>query len=188
MKHERWITFCEVLLLVLSLNTIVHADLIYQPAPGTNEDQLWREAGSHLLAGVARIFDGLSAVELGKKDLADEHLKGALSRLKRSSGSYVELTGAIKSPRKFPIAYLPADQRDRIKGTFDAYKVPVPGDERELATLATNEIERIVSFLNGNRIKVIGADLRAVQALLSEITRLQRIGTHSAELMSKILK
>ena len=187
MKRNRWPTVSRVLLLaIMSFTTVVQADLIYQPPPGTKEDHLWREAGSLLLEGIARVFDGLAAVESTKKELAQKHLEDGVSKLKSSSGSYVKLVEAIKLPRKVSIADLSLDQQERIKRTFDVYKVPMPEDEKALARLAINEIKRIMSFLSENRTKVIGADLRTVQNLLSEITRLQRIGTHSAELMLKL--
>ena len=164
----------------------VDAELLYQPPPGTASDARWREGSSSLLEGIARIFDGLAAVESKRPDTAKKHFDEAFRQLARSSEIYVGLVNSIRSPRKIPMERLDDERRKAIVGAFGASRVPIPVDEAAAAKLAADDVKRLLSVFEKERSQVSKADVRAVQRLLSEVTRLQRLGTYTAELMTTL--
>src|SRR5882724_664812 len=176
---------CAVLAASLGLSFNVRAELIYQPPPGSPADDLWRTAGSSLLEGIARIYDGLAEIEK-KKDLrlASKYFDDGISRLQRSSDTYLKLADITKSPRKVFLQSLSVERREPVKRTFDSYNVQIPADEGASARLGANEVGSFLSVFRDNRDKVVSADLLALQRVLGAITRLQRLGTSTAELLS----
>lgn len=170
----------------LGLGFNAYAELVYQPPPGTPADDVWRMAGSSLLEGIARIFDGLAAIETKKNSpSASKYFDDGISRLQRSTDAYAKLAETTKSPRKISIQSLSAERREVVGRTFESYKVPIPTDEAASARLGAYEVRSFLSVFKENRDKVASADLLAVQRVLSAVTRLQRLGTSAAELLSE---
>jgi len=62
----------------------------------------------------------------------------------------------------------------------------IPVDETAAAKLAAAEIGRFLSIFEKERSQVIRADLQAVQRLLTDVTRVQKLGTYTAELMTTL--
>jgi hypothetical protein len=165
---------------------VCRAELVYQPPAGTQAEGLWRNAGSLLLEGVARFFDALAAVEVKNQALARRHLEDAVGKLRDSVTTYEKVRAVIPRPRKVPFEKLSGIKQQQIVRTFESYKISPPQNEADAAALAANEVKRFVSILNESGSKIIEADLETVQRLLLEITRLQRIGTQTAEIMSTL--
>ena len=168
---------------ILMLSTAVKAELIYQPTE-SKIDKLWRSAGSSLLDGLSSIFDGLVALEQKDPFMAKKIMELAELRLKASKKAYTQVIKAIKRPRKIKTGALPGDRRERILRTFSSYKVQLPADELSVAKLAVEETERLIQVVGKRSSKFNENNLLEVQFILQQITRLLRLGTYSAEMMS----
>ncbi|MGZ9262273.1 MAG: hypothetical protein ACXW6V_22615 [Candidatus Binatia bacterium] len=182
----KWIGGALLTLFALNVTVTVNAELLYQPPPGGALDARWREGSSALLEGIARIFDGLAAIESKRSVIANRHFDDAFRQLGRSSEIYSGLVNSIRSPRKISIERLNPDRQKLILNAFSASQAPLLVDEADAAKLAAAEVRRLLAVFEKERSAVSKANIAAVQRLFSELNRLQRLGTYTAELMTTL--
>jgi hypothetical protein len=168
---------------------VARAELVYQPPPpptGGDLDNAWRQAGSQLFKSVALVNDALAEVELKRRDSAAQKLDQAAGMLKESISSYGRLASALTTPRVVAPAKLTDDGRRRLDALRNAYGVRLPANEAEAATLARDECQRALEIYEKSREALLAANMQAVRDVLGSITRLQRVGTETAELMTTV--
>lgn len=153
-------------------------ELIYQPQSGQALDAQWRTAGSQLFESVARINEALAALELKNRDTGTTKLDEALKVLNSSSVNYEKIVGSLGKPRPVPAASA------KVQAVFKSFTLTIPKDEKEAALLANQETVRLMQFIVANRSKILSSDVVAIGEVLIAIDRLQRVGTHTAELMT----
>lgn len=159
----------------------VYGELIFQP-PKSESDKEWREAGSVLLAGVARIFDGLAALEAKDDNAEFHHFENAKTDLQNAETLYRDLAKDAQG-QKMSTDRLSSAEGKNIQAAFARYRLELPADEKAAAHLAADEAKGLGIALDKFRDMVKESNIQAVRQLLSAIARNGDIGTNTALLM-----
>jgi hypothetical protein len=159
----------------------VQGELIFQPKKGKKIKE-WREAGSNLFTGIARIFDGLAAVE--RQDSAwDKHFNSAIESLDKATTIYADIAKNVEPGPKMSLESLTGTEQKEIRRAFEAYKVTPPTDEHGAAETAVSESKGLGDTLRSLRESIGRSDTKAVDGILERILRVEVIGTNTARLM-----
>lgn len=164
-------------------------DFLYQPPPvdPSSMDKQWREAGSGLFNGIARLNEALGALELKDGNRAEQRLKEADMLLSAAADTYIKVIvpAVEKNPRKVSISKLPVTGRSRVEAAFKEFEVrEPPTDEKQAADLAGKETAALLSWTRAQRQQILKSDLQTVHVLIRKISRLQNVGAATAELMT----
>lgn len=170
----------------LHSGTILHAELVYQPPVGTTLDQDWQRAGSQLFKSVAKINEALAELEVKRIEQAGQRLSEAQGLLKETTAAYSKIARSVTKPRVVSQASLPPAGQRRLDEMAKQYGIKVPSTESEAAQIASDETARLQGYIEKRNADVLKSNLAAVRDLLSEVTRLQKIGTATAELMTTV--
>jgi hypothetical protein len=162
----------------------VQAELIFQPKKGKKVKE-WREAGSNLFTGIARIFDGLAAVE--RQDSASgRHFISAMESLDKATTIYANIAEQVAPAPRLSLNNLTEKQQKEIRPAFEAYRVTPPTDEHSAAETAVSESKGLADTLRSLRERIGRADAKAVDGILERVLRVEVIGTNTARLMELI--
>jgi hypothetical protein len=174
---------------LLAICPFADAELVYQPPPpptGSDLDTAWRQAGSQLFKSVALVNDALADIELKRRDSAGQKLDQAAGMLRESIASYSRLADTLTRPRGVSPAKLTDEGRRRLEGLQTAFGLKLPTDEAQAARVARDECQRALEMYQKSREALLAANIHAVRDVLGSITRLQRVGTGTAELMTTV--